>query len=166
MAAGATYVPIATQTANGSVNTITFSSIPQTYTDLVLIINAGNSTGDSGAELRVGNGSIDTGTNLSWTYMQGDGSSAGSGRATNISYTYAARSNTNLAGIGIVHLMNYSNTNVYKTIISKAESPTARVQVFVSTWRSTSAIDIFRISDATYNFSTGSTFTLYGIASA
>jgi hypothetical protein len=161
----ATYTPIQSIVITSAASSVTFSNIPQTYTDLVLIINAGNSTGNEGLELRIGNGSIDTGTNLSWTYMNGNGTSAGSGRATNISYTYAANSTTNLAGIGIVHLMNYSNTNVYKTIISKAESAYSSATVFVSTWRSTSAIDTFRVSDPSYNFTVGSTFDLYGIVS-
>jgi hypothetical protein len=44
MAAGATYTPIATYTVSGSSTlTYTFSSIPSTYTDLVLVVNGSSS---------------------------------------------------------------------------------------------------------------------------
>ena len=39
MAAGATYTPIATQTPGSNTASISFSSIPGTYTDLVLVID-------------------------------------------------------------------------------------------------------------------------------
>lgn len=43
-----TYVQIAQTTVGVSASTITFSSIPQTYTDLLLIISARSSNGGSG----------------------------------------------------------------------------------------------------------------------
>jgi hypothetical protein len=43
----------------------------------------------------------------------------------------------------------------------------ANVNAVVGLWRSTSAINTIKIYDASsYNFSSNSTFTLYGIASA
>ena len=54
MAAGSTYTPIATTTL-GSAGTITFSSIPSTYTDLVIVLNGNGSrvagTDDTGLRL-------------------------------------------------------------------------------------------------------------------
>ena len=69
-----TYTAIATQTASGSTTALTFSSIPQTYTDLVIVclLTAGN-TGD--AYLRYNS---DTGTNYSDTALRGNGSAASS----------------------------------------------------------------------------------------
>jgi len=39
-----TYTPIATQTLSSAVTSVTFSSIPQTYTDLILVMNVTNSS--------------------------------------------------------------------------------------------------------------------------
>ena len=81
MAAGSTYTPIATNTLGSAQASVTFSSISGSYTDLVLIINAGTSdASEQDCLIRV-NG--DTGSNYSATYMYGTGSSAASGRNAN-----------------------------------------------------------------------------------
>ena len=63
-----TYVALDTQTLGSAAASVTFSSIPQTYTDLVLVIN-GYSINDVDWRFRMGNGSIDSGSNYSGTYM-------------------------------------------------------------------------------------------------
>ena len=76
----ATYQPIETQTVSGtSTSTVTFSSIPQTYTDLVLV-SAITQSADVSNYLRFNS---DTGTNYSRTRLVGTGSSATSVRGTN-----------------------------------------------------------------------------------
>ena len=66
--------------------TIDFTSIPGTYTDLVLIVNMQSSyTGDAGNGARIQfNG--DTGNNYSDTNLRGTGSSAISYRLSNSAY--------------------------------------------------------------------------------
>jgi hypothetical protein len=98
MAAGATYVPIATANGTGSNSTITFSSIPSTYTDLVLIIGGGSTSASVVSQLQF-NG--DTGSNYSWTALYGTGSAASSARS----------SNTTTAGNCITS--NISTTTIY-----------------------------------------------------
>jgi hypothetical protein len=78
-----TYVALDTQTLGSAAASVTFSSIPQTYTDLVLVIN-GYSINDVDWRFRMGNGSIDSGSNYSGTYMYGDGSGASSYRESNV----------------------------------------------------------------------------------
>ena len=167
MAAGSTYTPIASQTLGSAAASITFSSIPSTYTDLVLIYGgAGTAAGQ--IDLRVGNGSVDAGNNYSTTILYGDGTSAGSLRYSNaaqanIGYTDASQTNN------ITHLMNYANTTTYKTILSRGSQPATSANARVSLWRSTSAINIITIyagAGSGGTFIAGSTFTLYGIAAA
>jgi ABC-type transporter Mla MlaB component len=166
MAAGATYTPIATTTASGSVTSITFSSISGSYTDLVVVFN-GNSTtaGSSANSIRVSvNG--DTGTNFSYTFLAGDGSSASSGRGSNQTYwdvqDIAQASST---GMAILYFMNYANTTTFKTMISRSSVTSVQTLTAVNLWRSTSAITSIKL-DANRTITSGSTFTLYGIAAA
>ena len=74
-----TYTPIATYNGDGSATTITFSSIPQTYTDLVLVMPI-FTTVNANESVRI-NG--DTGNNYSSTWITGNGSTAASSRLSN-----------------------------------------------------------------------------------
>jgi hypothetical protein len=159
-----TYEPIATQTLGSATATVTFSSIPGTYTDLILIA-LGASTGGSDVFCQF-NG--DTGTNYSWTRLSGNGSTAASSRsssASNIRLTIAGYPDTN-AALMLASIQNYSNTTTYKTLINRANQATQGVDAIVGLWRSTSAITSIDVKTTPNTFNTGSTFTLYGIASA
>lgn len=163
MAAGATYEPIATQTLGSAVASITFSSIPSTYTDLIII---GNYVCISNrlSMIRV-NG--DTGSNYSVTYMGGNGSSGFSGQTSNDTVIYGPNNN-NVAATGIIQINNYSNTSTYKTILTNggaAQSP-GNVGASVGTWRSTAAINSVTWFPNGDDWAVGSTFTIYGIKAA
>ena len=75
MTSGPTYTPIATQTLGSSAASVTFSSIPGTYTDLMLISFAqGQASGGDNRLVLQFNG--DTATNYSSTYLIGNGTTA------------------------------------------------------------------------------------------
>jgi hypothetical protein len=165
----ATYQPIATTTASGSVSSITFSSIPSTYTDLVLISSAAIATGAEDARIRFNS---DTATNYSFTVLSGTGTSAVSSRSTNQTfitldnYGYMTTSSNNIA---IVNIQNYANTTTYKTTVGRSNNAGTGTDAVVGLWRSTAAINSITILNSGtggINFAAGSTFTLYGIASA
>jgi hypothetical protein len=171
MAAANTYVPLATVTTSGSQSTVTFSSISQSYTDLVLqgsTRRGTNGAGDAGWNLTF-NG--DTGTNYSVTMMYASGSSVASARGTNNSNSYY----TAAVGDGVycaneMNIMNYSNTSVYKSFLTRSMvygngSPSIDTRLFVNTWRSTAAITSITLSPAS-GFWDGSVITLYGILAA
>jgi len=167
MPAGSTYTPIATTTLGSTAATVTFSSIAATYTDLVLVV-AGGADGNSGYGLRFNS---DTGSNYSRTYLTGDGSTTSSGRdsnqtSTDITFNGYLQNNFNYNSI--VNIMNYANTTTFKTIIARSNNAATGVDTTVNLWRSTTAINsiTIRTSSAGRVFSIGSTFTLYGIASA
>ena len=164
MAAGATYTPIATTTLGSAQTSYTFTSIPSTYTDLVLVLSGYASTGSY--EIQIGNGTIDTGSNYSRTYIYGDGSSAASSRGSNLDRTYIT-SGTTSPGVATLNFMNYSNTNTYKTFLLRGNDASAATTAAVTLWRSTPAINTIKIAGySSANISTGSTFTLWGILNA
>ena len=165
-----TYEPIATTTLGSSQSSITFGSggtISQAYTDLILVSNIlWSSAATKSLAVQIGNGSVDTGTNYSYTLLNGDGSTTLSDRNSNLSFgrigiAYGSYFNS------IAHFQNYSNTTTYKTILSRSNAPSGYVDSCVSLWRSTSAINVITIYvNAGANFDAGSTFTLYGIKAA
>lgn len=161
----ATYEPIATQTVSGSsTGTVTFTSIPSTYTDIVVVINAGYLSDSRDVTWTVNN---DGGSNYSQTTLQGNGSSATSSRNTSVVKFYSNCLTHPNYGVGIIHLMNYANTTTFKTALSRSGTTVNVVEAAVHLWRSTAAInrlDFF--PNVSGNFLSGSTFTLYGILKA
>jgi hypothetical protein len=166
---GKTYEPIATTTLGSNQTSVTISSIPATYTDLVLIINAKNDT-LTNTEIRF-NG--DSASNYSNTALSGNGSSASSSRESNntsISIDNVAYMTTgDFSYSNIIQIFNYANTTTFKTLIARANSAANGVDAIVGLWRKTpEAITSLTIltTTGTRNFITGSTFTLYGIKAA
>ena len=163
-----TYTPIATQTASGSASAIQFNSIPSTYTDLVLIATIKAASGTPTMVGNVGNGTLDTGTNYSDTWLYGTGSSAGSNRNSNQPYLLLAGNNyvaSSEFSVVIMNFMNYSNSTTYKTVLTRTNTPSIEVAANVNLWRSTAAINVISLT-LSGNFAVGSTFTLYGIKAA
>jgi len=167
MPAGNTYESIATTTLGSATASVTFSSIPSTYTDLVLVTSINEPTTGT-VLIQVGNGSVDTGANYSRTYLYGESSTAASGRSSNISALYGIASTAaSTFAAGIIQFMNYSNTTTNKTILLKSNNASAVVVATVGLWRSTSAINTIKVfADGANTFSSGSTFSLYGIKAA
>jgi fibronectin-binding autotransporter adhesin len=154
-----TYEPIASQTLGSAAASVTFSSIPQGYTDLVLVC-AGTVNTNSYFALRFNN---DTASNYSNTEMDGDGTSAYSNRNSSSSYMYNGSFNTGQTNT-ITNIQNYANANTFKTALTRSNYPASGVKASVGLWRSTAAVTSIQISTAGANtFSSGSTFSLYGI---
>ena len=154
----ATYDCIATTTTTGTA-TITWNSIPATYTDLVIIC-AGRETQSGGGYVtcRFNN---DSGSNYSRTILRGNGSTASSVRASNDTAVYF-----NLVtdtAVAIANIMNYSNTTTFKTTIHRHNDVTDTVGITASLWRSTSAISRIDLTSVSSGNTLVGTYTLYGI---
>ena len=160
MAAGATYTPIATTTAGGSSAVITFSSIPSTYTDLIIVCNVLPMTA-GGLNLTYNN---DTSSIYSNTEIYGDGSTAVSARTSGYGYMRVGYTNASNPINAIVHIQNYANTSTFKTLLNRWNSSLYAFAT-VGLWRSTAAINRLDLT-AVSNIPSGATFTLYGISAA
>jgi hypothetical protein len=157
-----TYEPIETTTLGSAAADVTFTSISGTYTDLVLV--AVTQIGSSGDYLGVQFNS-DTGSNYSRTRISGDGTSATSeGDSSIVRLNFYAQPTSNFA-VNRLNIMNYSNTTTYKTVLCRTDQAAFNTNAYVGLYRSASAITSIKLIGPS-NFSTGSTFTLYGIASA
>jgi hypothetical protein len=160
-----TYVALDTKTLS-STATVTFTSIPQTYTDLILVL--GSLTFSSGGNPQIQfNG--DTSTNYSNTDMYGTGSVTNTTRNTNNNYINIGFSATNGSAtdpsIVTMHVQNYANATMYKSIIARGSRAGGEVQTNVGLWRGTPAA----ITSMTVKVASGAmtgTATLYGVATA
>ena len=158
-----TYEPISTQTLGTAVASVTFSSIPQTYTDLVMVEQGTSNAGNNNLTFRV-NG--DAGSNYSRTTLFGTGSVAGSSRGSNSTEGYANAVATTISD-NQIHIFNYANTTTYKTFLTKGGYSAGQVVMRVNLWRSTAAItSLFLACDGGNSFASGTTFNLYGILGA
>jgi hypothetical protein len=166
MPAGNTYEAIATQTLGSNTASITFSSISGAYTDLVLVITGECVDGNNNLSLRVGNGSIDSGTNYSYTRLYGYSSTAGSGRASNTTKGGQLGWGTNQSTV-IYQFMNYSNTTTNKTVLGR-NADTEISDTGVTLWRSTAAINTITVfmDGSGLLIKSGTTCSLYGIKAA
>lgn len=171
MPAGLTYDCIATTTLSSAQATITFSSISGSYTDLVLVCSARSATSATSDSYLLTFNS-DTSSLYSRTRILGNGSTASSAKRTgapNIDFEGLA-GNTSAANTfmnAIVQLQNYSNTTTNKTVLIRGNDANSYVTVAAGLYRSNSAITSITLNtSSTANFSSGSTFTLYGIKAA
>jgi len=156
-----TYVPLATVTLGGTASSVTFSSIPATYRDLV-VVGAGFASTAAGVTARF-NG--DTGANYNQVVMAGDGGSAFSSSSANTTSTQFGRfDNTTLANF-VTQVMDYSATDKHKSYLSRYNSSAVLTAALAGRYASTSAITSLLLFPESGTFSTGATFNLYGIAS-
>jgi hypothetical protein len=162
MAAGSTYTPLATTTLGSAQANITFSSISGSYTDLVIVANF-TITSNAGLFFRL---NTDSSTNYSDTRITGNGSAAASARDTGQTGIYLSTGDLTTRTMFLLNIMNYSNTTTYKTTLSRWANESGGTNSYVGLWRSTAAVNSVTITSNAYDFTSGSTFTLYGIASA
>ena len=154
-----TYTLISETVLGSAQASVTFSSIPGTYKDLVVEF-VGTASAFDTAAFRV-NG--DTGTNYSFTRVQGDGSAASSARVSNISYGQGSDVSTTVV-TGRFEFLSYANANVFKTVLARGGDSSNRVAAYVNLWRSTSAITSIQVFAASAsNLSTGFTARLWGV---
>ena len=163
MAAGPTYEPIATNTLGSAAASVTFSSISQAYTDIVITVT-GTLSANQYVAMRFNS---DSATNYSFTRVSGDGTSAASARGSSETFGRLAIGNPSTQFNVIGQIQNYSNATTYKSWLSRSNIPADFVGAIAGLWRSTSAITSIQVLTTTADtFSVGSTFTLYGIAAA
>jgi hypothetical protein len=161
-----TYTLISTQTIGaGGAASIDFTSIPGTYTDLLVVYSGREITSTSYSLLLTFNG---VSTNLSAKTLDGNGSTANS-------YTYAstipntdngADTTANTFSNLSFYIPNYAgSTN--KTVsfdgVSETNGTTVYSRIGAGLWASTAAITRITLTPPAYTLAQYSTATLYGI---
>jgi hypothetical protein len=164
-----TFELIASYTATGTVATIDFTSIPGTYTDLVLKISSRcNVVGTSQTQKISFNGLT---TNLSDRYLFGSGSSAASGTDTFIQLndSNGTTSTANTFTSNEVYIPNYSSSNNKSVSVDGVMENNATAGYDMLTaglWSASAAITSITISLSSGSFVQYSTAYLYGVKNA
>jgi hypothetical protein len=165
---------ISSQTLGSAAATVTFSSIPATYTDLVLRISARVDSG-SASSLDVQLNS-DTSTNYSRTTIRGNGASTLSNRTTsasNISLLTTNQGSSTTADTFTnveIYIPSYTisqNKPISISGTTEDNATTAYITGHAGLWRNTATISSIQLTDNNaFNFVSGSSFYLYGLRSS
>ena len=175
----ATYTLINSNVLTSSAASVTFSSIPATYTDLVLRISARTDAGVNNDNFRITFNS-DSGSNYSITRITGNGSTAVSNRLSNQTAGRAGAIDGGTAtastfGSVEMYIPSYlvsANKPYSSTAASEQNATAAQIDAIAGLWRNTAAITSITIESNNLNVPTdgyivsGSSFYLYGISSS
>lgn len=162
---------IASNTLSSSAASVTFSSIPNTYTDLLVKISAKSDRANANDDIKMLiNGS--TSSVYGETNVNGNGATAASGNNTNQAYVALRSGSTggltaNVFSSTEVYVPNYNSVIVHpigSIQVQEDNATTARIYATASTFNTSSAITSLTFNIWTGpNFVSGSSFFLYGL---
>jgi len=165
-----TYVKIASvSVGSGGASTMDFTSIPSTYTDLVVKVSS-RSTGAGSPYLNLRfNGSTSTYTQRR---IMGSGTAASSGTNGTANYLTVGFSDgsghtANSFGSSEIYIPNYAGSTAKSTSTDSAEESNETgvyMTLYAGLWSGTAAINQITFYDEVANFAQYTTATLYGIS--
>ena len=161
---GSSFESIQTINVTTAVTSVTFTSIPSTYTHLQIRMTTKDNTGLASQSIRI-NG--DSGSNYGWHRLYGEGATANSGAGSSDNKIITGISDVQF-GSGIMDFLDYKNTNKNKTIRSLSgfdNNGTGWVGLWDGVWLNTAAITDIQIMTGllSQSWTQYSTFALYGI---
>jgi hypothetical protein len=170
----------------GTATTVSFSSIPATFTSLLIIGQASDTAASTSFATATLQFNADTAANYMWKYFGNIGAGASlaswtgsggdAGQAVSASsigcMQVPGTSNANAVAMTTIEIPNYAGTTFHKLVQSKtfghngatlATTTAINGYTMWGKWANTAAITSIVITKATTAFTNGSTFTLYGI---
>ena len=160
-----TYIALANITLGSSASSVTFSSIPATYRDLVLVVDGAMAS--AGAfSLRINS---DSGTNYPQMMMRAEASSTSSSDPSSGQLFYGSWSTveTSQRYQGVWNIMDYSATDKHKTVLLRCFYRTASTtssEAHAGRWANTAAITSLQVLSGTGSFAATTAISLYGIS--
>lgn len=158
----AALVPLQNITLASAQSSVTFGSIPGTFRDLRIVVNAGTSA-EGNIFIQLNN---DTGSNYTYSNMRGFATSstaASAGTSSRIQSNYSTGLQTSARAVNTYDLMDYSQTDKHKTILIRANH-IDEIDALAGRWANTAAVTSVKLTaNDSGNFIIGSTFALYGV---
>jgi hypothetical protein len=155
---------IETKTLGTAAALVTFTSVPQDATDLVILMSARTSLAavDETAYLY-----FDSGSSLTFRALTGTGSAANSSNGADIVWVAnGGNSTASTFGNTIAYVPNYTaatNKSVSIDSVAETNGSVIRSAIFAGLYPHTGAITTVNILSAVSTFVAGSTFSLYKI---
>lgn len=162
-----TLIPIQTYALSATTASVTFSNIPQNYTDLRLVASTRTDYATTyGTVYATFNGS---GTGYTARDIQGSGASAISYTDTKILLTsgVGASATASTFSNAELYITNYAGSSYKSTStdsVGEHNATTAYINFDSGLWSNTAAITSLTLTPSQGNFVSGSTFTLYGVS--
>jgi hypothetical protein len=157
-----TYRPLATVTLGSAASSVTFSSIPATYRDLILVAT-GTSTAD--ADIQITINSDTTSGNYSRVTASGNlNNLAVSSTTSGNQVTFWGFWSSSQVATFTNQFMDYSATDKHKTFLTRANRSGSGADMIASRWANTAAITSISLATVGTTFVTGSTFNLFGVS--
>lgn len=163
--------PIYTQTVgSGGASTLSFNNIPQTFTDLKVVVSARQANSGTALEVYV-DYNLNSASIYGTTWLTGTGSGVASGRLASAggvvqTFTTGSTATANTFGSFELYLPNYTSSNTKQSIIdavTENNGTTVEMKLTATSFASSSPITVIRFSPAGGSFVQHSTFSLYGI---
>ena len=158
-----TYTLIDSVTLGSSASSVTFSSLNTSasgYQDLVLVMNSKVTAGGDEVSIRFNDSST---SDYYGVRMTGNGVSTSSGTQSGTALQFNMTTITNSDQVLLtVDMMDFSQTNKQKSVLSRYNRSTGGVEVWAQRWSSLSAINSITVFCGSA-FAVGGTFFLYGI---
>jgi hypothetical protein len=161
---------IAKTTLGSAAANIEFTSIPGTYTDLLVVLSTRSSRASTNDNIKVRFNGASTDSNFTWRNLYGDGTTAISGTGSSFGFVSdcnAANNTSNTFTSVEVYIPNYAGSTNKSFSVTQAHEQngtTAYTGVNAGLWSQTSAITSMNFLLTTGpNFVTNSSAFLYGI---
>lgn len=156
-----------------AVSDVTFTNIPNTYAHLQIRaqLRLTLATTDDNSYIQFNS---DTGNNYSTHSLYGSGSAAAATATSTTNNILAfrssgANSSANIFGVGVFDILDYANTNKYKTtrnLTGHDQNGSGFIFFNSGLWQNTNAITSIKITPANGNFAQYSQFALYAVKGA
>ena len=167
------YDSLATVTVGATaVASVTFAGVPTGYKNLQIrgISRASSATNSETLSYIQFNG--DTGSNYSYHYLEGDGTTRTSGSSVSqtqglVGFIPMSGTLANTFNVTIIDILDYANTNKNKTVraltgFDQNNNGEQHIELHSSLWINTNAITSITLTNAT-TFTQYSSFALYGV---
>jgi hypothetical protein len=166
-----TYTLIEAKTLASATASVTFSSIPSTYTDLKFVFSARSSfAGDylRGAYIRFNSDTTDANYSAKRVYINDANTGANSDSSLLSTFVNADGATANTFGNGEIYIPNYTAANYKSTSIDSSAENNGNAKSALGTvlWNNTAAITSITLTPEAGNLMTYSTFYLYGISNS
>jgi hypothetical protein len=168
-----TFTKIASVTVGaGGAASMSFTSIPSTYTDLCIKVSARTTDANIAQSMYMTVNGGAQGSVLSQKWLVGDGSTAAAGSYSSIGLVYpfyipGSSATSNTFGNGEIYISNYASTTINKSMstdgVTENNATAARAELDALLFGSNTAISSLLFGPGAGNFVQYTTATLYGI---